>query len=276
MEEDFTRYNGEGTPLRNVQLKMLDILVVVDRLCKKNDICYWIDFGTLLGAVRHKGFIPWDDDLDIYVHEKDFDRFQIVCLEQLPDDLFLQNEKTDPDSHMGNGMVKVRDRNSLFIHDFDNFKKEYNKGVFVDVFKAKIYPRMNSRVLKYLFTRIKFAHGFFKYYPELNLKNIICFFLYPISYVFHKSLIQLFSIGKPCLIGVTPESYTYGMLAKIDDVFPLQELEFEGHRFMAPRDPDVCLRNVYGDYMQVPPPDKRRTHVIYAFMDRKEGAINVK
>ena len=276
IKEDFSKYNGEGTPLRKVQLKMLEILVEIDNLCRKNDICYWIDFGTLLGAVRHKGFIPWDDDLDIYVHEKDFDRFQKVCIEQLPDDLFLQNEKTDPDSHMGNGMVKVRDKNSLFIHDFDVFRKDYNKGVFIDVFMAKTYPKMNQELMKYLFSRIKFAYGFYKYNPELNLKNIVCFFLYPFSFVFHMFLIKIMSIGKPYLIGTTPESYTYGLFAKIEDVFPLQEIEFEGHGFMAPKKPDVCLRNVYGDYIQIPPPEQRRTHVIYAFMDRKEGAINVK
>lgn len=275
MEEDFSKYNKEGSPLRKVQQRMLTILLAVDELCRKNDICYWIDFGTLLGAVRHKGFIPWDDDLDIYVHEKDFYKFQRVCIEQLPDDLFLQNEKTDPKSNMGNGMVKVRDKKSLFIHSFDNFKEEYNKGVFIDVFMAKTYPKMNPKNMKYLFSRIKFSYGFFKYYPKLNFKNIICYFVYPISYVFHKLLIKIFSIGKPYLIGVTPECYTYGMLSKIDDVFPLQEIEFEGHKFMAPFNPDICLRNVYGDYMKIPAPENRRTHVIYAFMDRKEGAINV-
>ncbi len=274
--EDLSQYNKEGSPLRKVQLRMVNILVAIDNICRKNDICYWIDFGTLLGAVRHKGFIPWDDDLDIYVHEKDFMRFQKICVEQLPNDLFLQNEVTDPDANMGKGMVKVRDKNSLFIHDFDNFKKNYNKGIFVDVFMAKTYPKMNPAILKYLFSRIKFAHGFNKYYPTINLKNIICYFVYPISYVFHKFLIKCFSFGKPYLIGVTPESYTYGMLSKIDDVFPLQEIEFEGFNFMAPHNPDACLRNVYGDYMQIPAPEKRRTHVIYAFMDRKEGAINTK
>ena len=59
-EEDFSKYNGEGTQLRKVQLRILDIMVAIDKVCRDNDIKYWLDYGSLLGAVRHKGFIPWD------------------------------------------------------------------------------------------------------------------------------------------------------------------------------------------------------------------------
>lgn len=276
LKEDYSKYNGDGTPLRKVQLRMLDILIVIDDICRKNNIRYWINYGTLLGAVRHGGFIPWDDDLDINVHEQDFDKFQKVCMEQLPDDLFLQNEKTDPDSKMGKGMLKIRDKNSLYIHKFDNFKKDYNKGIFIDVFMAKPYPNVNWKTLQFFLRRVGFAHGFYKYYPELNLKNIICFFLYPLSYIFHKALLKCLSLGKPALMGVTPECYVYGKFSKIENVIPLREIEFEGRNFMAPNNPDACLRDQFGDYMQLPTPEQRRAHVIYAFMDRKEGAINVK
>ena len=71
MEEDFSKYNGEGTMLRKAQLRMVDILVAIDKVCRDNGINYWIDYGTLLGAVRHKGFIPWDDDIDICVLTED-------------------------------------------------------------------------------------------------------------------------------------------------------------------------------------------------------------
>ncbi|MBQ6742727.1 MAG: LicD family protein [Bacteroidales bacterium] len=276
MEEDFSKINGENTPLRKVQLRMLDMLIVIDNICRKNNICYWIEYGTLLGAVRHKGFIPWDDDLDICVHEKDYEKFQNVCMEQLPDDLFLQNEITDPDSNMGKGLLKIRDKKSLFIHYSENFKKNYNKGIFIDVFMAKPYPKANWDILKYLLHRVGYAHGFFKYNPELNLKNIICFFVYPVSYLFHKSLLKCITRGKPYLMGVTPECYVFGKFSKIEDVLPLREIEFEGHSFKAPNNPEARLRDHFGDYMKIPEPENRRIHVVYAFMDRKEGAINVK
>ena len=78
MEEDFSKYNGEGTMLRKAQLRMLDILVEVDKVCKRHNIPYWVDYGTLLGAVRHGGFIPWDDDLDISMMELPITVFPIV------------------------------------------------------------------------------------------------------------------------------------------------------------------------------------------------------
>ena len=80
--EDYSRYNGEGTVLRKAQIREVEILIEVDKICRKHNIKYWIDFGTLLGAVRHKGFIPWDDDLDICMLSEDYNRFLEVAPNQ--------------------------------------------------------------------------------------------------------------------------------------------------------------------------------------------------
>ena len=89
------KYNPDGSILRQHQLKMLDILIIIDRICKKHGIKYWISDGTLLGAVRHGGFIPWDDDLDIQMMRKDFKHFIKIISEELPENLALQTHKTD-------------------------------------------------------------------------------------------------------------------------------------------------------------------------------------
>ena len=90
--EEYNRRN-----LRVCQLKQLDILEEIDRLCRRHSISYWLDGGTLLGAVRHGGFIPWDDDIDIAMRREDMERFAAEAAGELPPDLFLQTRATAPE-----------------------------------------------------------------------------------------------------------------------------------------------------------------------------------
>ena len=84
-EELRKRFNPEGSMLRRQQMRMLEILLEVDRICKKHDIPYWLSSGTLIGAMRHDGFIPWDDDLDIEMLRSDYLRLMEVLPKELPD-----------------------------------------------------------------------------------------------------------------------------------------------------------------------------------------------
>jgi hypothetical protein len=95
-EELRQRYNPDGSQLRRHQMRMLDILIEVDRICKKHHISYWLSSGTLIGALRHNGFIPWDDDLDIEMMRSDYLRLMEVLPQELPEWLALQSDKTDP------------------------------------------------------------------------------------------------------------------------------------------------------------------------------------
>ncbi len=261
--------------LRALQLRMLDILIVLDKLCRKNHIQYYIAYGTVLGAVRHGGFIPWDDDIDIMVVGDDYERFQQVCKEQLPDWLFLQNAETDPGACMGKGMFKVRDRQSLFLQNYDVFTKEYNRGVFIDVYKAITIPKRPERMVGYLLTRISYAYNFYRYNAPITLHNIVCYCLYPFSYVWHKAILWLLSRGgKPfycCQMG--EGCYNQPHPTRYSDIFPLRELEFEGHTFMAPNNPDGYLRAIYKDYWRIPAPDKRRVHGAYYIKDATSIAL---
>ena len=118
--------------LRACQLKQLEILKEIDRICKKHHIDYWLDGGTLLGAVRHGGFIPWDDDIDIAMRQEDMQRFEQVAPSELPAHLFLQSPRTEPDSK--EPIVKVRDLNSFYVEPGDDFSADYQKGLYVDIF----------------------------------------------------------------------------------------------------------------------------------------------
>ena len=107
------RFNPDGSLLRRQQMKMLEILLEVDKICKKHNIRYWLSSGTLIGAMRHDGFIPWDDDLDIEMMRSDYLRLMKVLPAELPEWLALQNDETDPNYFYF--YAKVRDRRSRML-----------------------------------------------------------------------------------------------------------------------------------------------------------------
>jgi len=108
------RKSGE-TILRQAQLVMTRMFKIIDYICREHHLRYWMCSGTLLGAVRHQGFIPWDDDLDICMIREDYDRFIQIAQQELPSDLFLQTRETDPNYDYLALPCKIRDKKSLII-----------------------------------------------------------------------------------------------------------------------------------------------------------------
>lgn len=137
--------------LRACQLKQLSILEEMDRICQKHHLTYWLDGGTLLGAVRHGGFIPWDDDIDIGMPLADMQKFIEVAPDELSEGLFLQTPQSDPSSK--EPIIKVRDLNSLYVEFGDNFNADYQKGLFVDIFPFIDYPSIPKSWVKKLTKR---------------------------------------------------------------------------------------------------------------------------
>lgn len=117
-------------------MRMLEILVEVDKICKKHDIPYWLSSGTLIGAFRHNGFIPWDDDLDIEMLRKDYLRLLQVLPDELPDWLALQNDETDPAYFFF--FTKVRDRRSRMLEQNGYDRMWQEQGIFIDILPVEI------------------------------------------------------------------------------------------------------------------------------------------
>ena len=118
--------------LKKVWIKELEILEKVDAICKKNNIKYFADSGTLLGAVRHQGFIPWDDDIDLVMFRKDFNRFRRITKKEIPTNLFCQSGYNDKGFY--GGMLHIRMNNTTAIQ-LKNFPcMRYHQGIFIDVF----------------------------------------------------------------------------------------------------------------------------------------------
>lgn len=253
------KYNEEGTPLRKHQLKMLEILIYIDKLCKENNIQYWLSSGTCLGAVRHGGFIPWDDDVDIEMMREDFIKFQ-KC--------FIESEKYILQTHNNDRFYyspfhKVREKNSSI---YDSLYKY--KGVFVDVFcmeYVNLYISQSfeiaNRVLNKVYNKTKNSIETtisFKFYSALFLLLKFTFFLLiKVARVINtllpnKMLRHTIGCGWPKNIRVK------------DEIFPLTSIKFEGYDFPVPGNYDSYLSHMYGDYMSIPTDDKiNPPHVQY-------------
>ena len=104
------KFNPDGSDLRKLQLRMLDMLKYIDKICRENNITYWLSSGTCLGAVRHEGFIPWDDDIDIEMLEKDYHKFSTIMTSTSISQYIFQTHNNDPAYIYTFG--KIRDLNS--------------------------------------------------------------------------------------------------------------------------------------------------------------------
>lgn len=258
-EENLKAYNSRN--LRACQLRQLEILKEIDKVCKKLNIKYWLDGGTLLGAVRHGGFIPWDDDIDIAMDEKDLKRFSNEAQTLLPEDLFVQTPITDPTSK--EPIVKVRDLNSLYIEHGDHFLTSYKKGIYVDIFPFGSHPNIPKKWIKNLSKGMTKANSILHHLHYYSLRSFTEFFWFGIMVNVYKLIWNILSLAcKSSRYADLPISNGYGITHDRSTVLPLSTIIFEGTEFPAPHDPNQYLRNIYGNYMEIPSVEKRHFHAM--------------
>ncbi len=126
------RFNPEGSLLRRMQHRMTEMLVEIDKICRRHDLKYWLCSGTLLGCVRHGGYIPWDDDLDIEMLRVDYEKLLKILPEELPEHLKLQTPDTDSGYFFQ--FAKVRDTRS-YMEETNDYDRIFQfKGIFIDIF----------------------------------------------------------------------------------------------------------------------------------------------
>lgn len=125
----------------------LDMLEEVDRICQKYEIEYFLQGGTLLGAVRHKGYIPWDDDIDIVMRRNDYNKFLEIAQKELGDKYFLQYYKTERKYNRGH--AQIRNPNTTAIIKGDEFNN-FNKGIFIDIFPLDNIPNDKKEADKFI------------------------------------------------------------------------------------------------------------------------------
>lgn len=246
--------------LRASQLAQLEMLKVIDEICHRHGLTYWLDAGTLLGAVRHGGFIPWDDDLDIAMPAEDLARFTEIAPRELPSHLFIQNKQTDPGYRFEH--TKVVNCNSFYVQFDDDFESPYQKGLFIDIFPYIPYPALPVRFRK------KFLRGMCVAYSVLHGKhyysweNTAKLFWFGMKHLLFRGLWRILPRTEryfSCL----PSNNWHGMVQERTDILPVGRIRFENQEFDAPHDPDAYLKKLYKNYMQLPPEDKRDIHSVF-------------
>lgn len=248
--------------LRACQLKQLAILEEIDKICKRHKIEYWLDGGTLLGAVRHGGFIPWDDDIDIGMSLEDEKRFEEIAPKELPDWLYLQTPESDPGSK--EPITKIRDCNSLYIEQGDDFCQPYVKGIFVDIFPFVDYPDIPRSWIKTLTKGISKSYSILNHRHTYSLRSFAEFFYFGGKYCLCSALWKVVGLfGKKTRYSDVPFLNGRGISFDKKAVKPLGTIKFEGKEFPAPCNPDSYLTDLYGDYMKIPPVEKREFHSIF-------------
>lgn len=259
--------------LREVQNTQLEILIEFDRICSIYNLKYQLFSGTLLGAIRHKGFIPWDDDIDVAMAREDYEKFLEVCNNELKSKYFLQNYQTD---------VKFfRQYSKLRINNTKYVEKAYesldiHQGIFIDIFPMdKVMPNTLRE-----FVRCKIL--LFVWYinrirnigcnSNNKFKNILSRVIQLSNKIVKKSTFDRFEYKILTLFNNKETGYFNHMTNKVTkerfNRFLIKEgefndtimYEFEGYKFPIPRNYHKYLTQIYGDYMEFPPAEEQKPH----------------
>lgn len=254
--------------LRQMQLIQLEMLLEVDRICKKTDIQYCIIAGTTLGAVRHKGYIPWDDDADVAMLRSEYERFCKMCEKELDNTrFFLQTHANTPGYRWGYG--KVRRVGTEFVRKGQEHMP-YQTGVFIDIFPLdnvpeNLFVRRIHNMACTVIRKILWSAVGAKSDSKAIMRGVYhCLTLVPTNSVFllYDMLMRISNKKQTQLVRIltfpTPDNGYYGYYRKW--YVELADIEFEGYYFPAAIDYEGYLTFKFGNYRELPPIEQRLGH----------------
>ena len=266
----------ESESLELLHAVQLDLLVKFDSLCKKHNLAYFLDSGTALGAVRHGGFIPWDDDVDVGMPRDDYDRLIAIGMKGLPGNLFLQTTETDPAYVMP--FAKIRLGNTVFPDKGKNFKNLKYKCIYIDVFPFDKVPENPKQAIR----RIKESRFWYfvsvfsrRDYPGKKIPQKV------LSYLLHKSSNRMIirlrqyydsycrkynasdSGYMTCFCWRVSQRHV--VLFRTEELLPTKRICFEGKELSIMHNANIYLTKMFGDYRVLPPEEDRKSHLVGPF-----------
>lgn len=240
-----------------------------DRVCRENGIGYSIAYGTLLGAVRHRGFIPWDDDVDVVVTREDYSRLKNLLNDKLGKDHYFVC--AEDDKRFAAPLAKVIDRRTV-LRQLEHHSDRMDLGVYIDIFVLDYIPDDPEKRLKALKKSV-LMRKMWSFCGTVNEEN-------PAPVRFVRKLANKTQLARNIAVRVnkwaennTRDRNSMNILTFNDDQMEryimeaadmkdLTEYEFEGRSFLGVKEYDKYLKLWYGDYMELPPEDKRVSHHI--------------
>lgn len=257
--------------LRKLQVTEFEILKEAVKICKKYNLKYYLIGGTLLGAVRHSGFIPWDDDLDIGLPREDYNRFLTLCEKELPSPYHIHSINTDANYYLR--FSKIKKRGTVFAeHAIRNVKTQ--NEVFIDIFPLDFSDKKDTMFRKYKVLLLHFLSWMQITKAKVDRPGFIKQILRIILYPFYKP-ISMEVYDKLCTSLMTADNhkvhnfiinyasnYNYKKQTMPIKIYePYSKISFENELFCVPGQYIKYLENLFGNWKELPPIEKRRTHL---------------
>ena len=257
----------ELTP-KEIQLLLLNVMTDIDEFCTENDISYYMIGGTLLGAVRHQGFIPWDDDIDIAMLRSDYNKFIKMWKPEAHANYVLQNTYTDP--KCCHTITRILVKGTKLVHNGSYNVTTEHSELFFDIFPLDNVPdteeARNTQREELLNIKRKIGYKFSKTKSSNAIKQVMKeirrVLLMPVSY--HSLINELNCVAQRfngqathCICSMSSQ-YDYNKQAMDRSIYgtPVR-MKFEDRWFLAPAQSDAYLNHLYGDYMKLPPKEKQ-------------------